>query len=240
MTDSIVVAIDGPSGVGKSTVARLVAEHLGIPYLETGAMYRALGLEILARKLDPVDREAVEELAEALKLEVHRRDDGSFQILLNGERLGRRIYTLEVSEITSRTSAYPGVRRRMRELQRLCTENQGGVLEGRDIGTRVVPETPFKFFLTASPEVRAERRWLQLRDAGDSIELEAVERDVRARDHRDSNRTDSPLHWDETYRVIDTGELSAHQVVEEILLSVRSRTESSGAVGGRTGTRNTD
>ncbi len=235
MSAPLIVAIDGPSGVGKSTVARVVAEYLGVPYLETGAMYRTLGLEVLERSVDPEDREAVETLAEELDLRVAAGDGGSFEIRLSGRPVGDRIYTLEVADATSKTSVYPGVRRRMRSIQRRCAREHGGVLEGRDIGTRVVPETPHKFFLTASPEVRAERRWLQLQDAGDDIELAAVEREVRERDYRDSNRKDSPLRWDDSYRVIDTGELSAHQVIETIVAHVRGADRRAGGPAGAGG-----
>lgn len=225
----MIVAIDGPSGVGKSTVARIVAERLDIPYLETGAMYRALGLDIVERGIDASDRDAVEAAARNLDLVVAPREDGRFEILVSGRPVGAKIYGMLVSEVTSKTSAYPGVRQRMRELQRRCTQATGGVLEGRDIGTRVVPDTPHKFFLTAAPEVRAERRWLQLRDAGEEIDLADVERDVRERDERDSTRRDSPLHWDETYTVVDTGEIAVHQVVEAILEQIESTNEAAGA-----------
>ncbi len=219
----MIIAIDGPSGVGKSTVARAVARELDLPYLETGAMYRALGLEVLERGIDPEDRVSVEELVGSLDLDLDQRPDGSFAILVGGEPVGARIYGLRVTDATSKISAYPAVREHLRHLQRTCAMDCGGVLEGRDIGTRVVPETPFKFFLTAAPGVRAERRWRQLQEAdGTSPELTAIEREVRERDERDSSRQDSPLRWDETYRIIDTGELSVDQVIAEILADVGS------------------
>lgn len=226
MNSALVIAIDGPSGVGKSTVARGVAERLGVPYLETGAMYRALGLEVVERGVPSADRSAVEALAAGLELDLRRTDDGAFEILVRGEPVGIRIYGLEVTEVTSQVSAYPGVRHRMRELQRACAGAHGGVLEGRDIGTRVVPETPFKFFLTAEPAIRAQRRWLQLSEAGaEGLDVAEIEREVRARDERDSNRDDSPLRYDETYRVIDTGELSVAEVIDEIVAEVEARSE---------------
>ncbi|MFQ5525191.1 MAG: (d)CMP kinase [Thermoanaerobaculia bacterium] len=225
-----VIAIDGPSGVGKSTVAQGVAERLRLPYLETGAMYRAVGLEVVEAGLDPDDRPAVEALAAELTLELNRTPGGAFEIRIHGEPVGIRIYGLRVTEVTSKISAYPGVRARMRELQRACANRNGGVLEGRDIGTRVVPETDFKYFLTADPQVRAERRWRQLTEAGAlDLEVADIEREVRSRDQRDSNRDDSPLRWDETYRVIDTGELAVAEVIEAIVSDVEERSpESSG------------
>lgn len=220
----MIVAIDGPSGVGKSTVARAVARRLDLPYLETGAMYRALGLEVLERAIDPEDRDAVEKLAAEVKIDLERLGDGSFAIRMNGEPVGGRIYGLAVTEVTSRISVYPGVREQMRRLQRACALVDGGVLEGRDIGTRVVPDTPLKFFLTADPEVRAERRWRQLQEAdGGGPSLAEIEREVRERDERDSSRADSPLRWDDSYRVIDTGELGVEDVIEEIVREIDSR-----------------
>ncbi|MCP4203003.1 MAG: (d)CMP kinase [bacterium] len=224
----MIIAIDGPSGVGKSTVARAVARELGLPYLETGAMYRALGLEVLERGIDPEDRDSVEDLAASFDLHLQPLEDGSFAIQVGGEPVGARIYGLRVTDATSKISAYPGVREQMRRLQRSCAMERGGVLEGRDIGTRVVPETPFKFFLTAAPEVRAERRWRQLRQAGvETPDLADIEREVRERDERDSSRDDSPLSWDETYRVIDTGELSVDEVIAEITTEVGSQPNAS-------------
>ena len=222
----MIIAIDGPSGVGKSTVARAIARELDLPYLETGAMYRALGLEVLERGIDPEDRRSVEALARAVSIELSRQPDGSYAIRIDGKEVAGRIYGPEVTEATSKISTYPGVRDQMRRLQRACAAAGGGVLEGRDIGTRVVPETPFKFFLTAEPEVRARRRWLQLEQArGELPDLAEIEREVRGRDERDSSRADSPLRWDETYRVIDTGELTIDQVIGEIVSDIEARRE---------------
>lgn len=213
----MIVAIDGPSGVGKSTVAHRLAQHLGIPYLETGAMYRALGLEVLRTGIDPDDREAVADLASALDMRLEPRGDGRLEVLLNGEPLGEQSREEGVSQVTSRVSTYPEVRRKMVALQRALTRESGAVLEGRDIGTRVFPETPFKFFLEAPLEVRVERRFKQLRESGqNALSTERVREEVTERDLRDTTRADSPLTLDSTYEQIDTGNLSADEVVEEI------------------------
>ena len=222
----LIVAIDGPSGVGKSTVARKVAERLGVPYLSTGAMYRALALEVLSSGLDPSDRTAVEGLVSSIELTL-KVEGHTLKVLVRGEDPGGRAYSLEVSQVTSQISTYGGVRQRMVELQRRGALRQGAVLEGRDIGTRVFPETPHKFFLEATPEVRAERRWLQLPEAArQEVDLSVVLQEVENRDERDSTRSESPLMRDATYTLIETDLLTAEQVAELIadtVLAVRNQ-----------------
>jgi cytidylate kinase len=216
--ETLIVAIDGPSGVGKSTVARKVAQRLGVPYLSTGAMYRALlALEVLASGTDPKDRAAVEELVRTVDLTLVV-DGSTLRVLVDGEDPGPRAYSLGVSQVTSRISAYSGVRELMVELQRRGAALQGAVLEGRDIGTRVFPETPNKFFLEASPDVRATRRWRQLPDAArEKVDRADVLREVLARDQRDSNRTESPLTRDSSYILIETDNRSAEEVADLIV-----------------------
>lgn len=214
----MIVAIDGPSGVGKSTVARRLAERLGIPYLETGAMYRALAFEVLRQDVDPDDAEAVSEVFAGLDLRLEPRLDGRLEVLLNGEPLGDRIRAPEVSEASSQVSVHPEVRRKMVILQRALAEETGAVLEGRDIGTKVFPKTPFKFFLEAPMEVRVERRFHQLQKGGQkSGSREEVLEEVTRRDLRDTTRADSPLTLDSTYHKVETGDLDVDQVVEEIV-----------------------
>lgn len=219
--DRLVVAIDGPSGVGKTTVARRVAEALGVPYLETGAMYRALGLEAVERGIDPDDAVAAGALAESVDVRVVPTSDGRLRVLVGGEDPGERLRTPAVSDATSRIAVHPEVRRRMVALQRRCAERWGGVVEGRDIGSRVFPDTPYKFFLDAPDDVRVERRRTQLVEGGAGGERGEVEAELRRRDDRDSRRVESPLTWDETYVIIDTGELTIDEVVERILAVVR-------------------
>jgi len=219
----VVVAIDGPSGAGKSTVAERVAGALGLPYLDTGAMYRALAYEVLEKGVDPADREAVENLAVSADLRLELSEDGALEVLLDGRRLDRAIRTAAVGEVTSRISAYPGVRLEMVRLQRRSAGPHGAVMEGRDIGTHVFPETPFKFFLDAPVEVRAERRYRQLREAGDTaVTREEIVAAVSSRDHRDSHRETSPLSRDSSYVVVETAGLTVEEVVEEIVRRVRA------------------
>ncbi len=214
----MIVAIDGPSGVGKSTVARRLAQRLGIPYLETGAMYRVLAFEVLRQGVDPDDPKAVTEVFAGLDLRLEPHQDGRLEVLLNGEPLGDRIREPEVSEASSQVSVHPEVRRKMVTLQRALAQETGAVLEGRDIGTKVFPETPFKFFLEAPMDVRVERRFNQLQRAGqNSGSREEVLEEVTRRDLRDTTRADSPLTMDATYHHIETGDLDVDEVVEEIV-----------------------
>ncbi len=210
----LVVGVGGPSGGGKSSVARRLAARLGLPYLETGAMYRALGLKVVEQGLDPEDRERVEAQAAELDLQLDLRNGGEIEVLLDGEVLGERVRTNEVSQATSRTAVYPGVRQRMVDLQRTFAEHNGAVLEGRDIGTRVFPATPFKFYLDAPLELRIERRFQQLRQSLPELTLQEVAAEVAQRDHRDSTRSASPLTLDSSYTRIDTAALSPDEVVE--------------------------
>lgn len=215
--DALIVAIDGPGGVGKSTVARAIARRLGIPYLETGAMYRAVGLKALEAGVSLDDEDAVERVAAELDLEMEVLADGATVIRLDGEPLGDRIRDESIAQAASRVATLPAVRRRMVELQRRFGGQAGGVLEGRDIGTKVFPTTPYKFFLDADPEVRLERRLGEHRSRGvDGADLEAVRRELAERDRRDSERADSPLTKDDSYVVVDTSELGVEQVVERL------------------------
>jgi len=211
-----IVAIDGPSGVGKTTTSKLVARELGLPHIDTGAMYRAIGLAALRQGIDVRDEVALEALASRTKIDFLPGD--SPRVLLEGEDVTHLIRTPEVSMAASDVSAVPGVRRVLVRLQQELGRRDGGVLEGRDIGTRVFPETPHKFFLTARPEVRARRRHAELLARGERTAFESVLADSLRRDEQDSTRADSPLTYDETYTVIDTSDLTIPEVVESIVL----------------------
>ncbi|MCZ7650796.1 MAG: (d)CMP kinase [Thermoanaerobaculia bacterium] len=218
----LVVAIDGPSGVGKSTTARGLARRLGIPYLDTGAMYRALALLVLRRGLDPGDREAVEALAASAPLGMRQRDDGQLEVLLDGEPVAGRIRAPEVSEATSRIAVYPRVRARMVALQREIAGREGGVLEGRDIGSQVLPGARFKFFLDAPLAVRVARRRLELAARGGAVDEAELAREIEERDRRDRARADSPLICTPGHIRIDTGPLDAEGVIARMLAFIRA------------------
>lgn len=217
---ALIVAIDGPSGVGKSTTSKLVARELGIPHIDTGAMYRAIGLAATRRGIDVFDAAALETLAANTNIEFVPGDHP--RVLLDGEDITHLIRTPEVSMAASHVSAVPAVRRILVRLQQELGHRNGGVLEGRDIGTKVFPETPHKFFLTAQPEVRAKRRYAELIEKGAEADYASVLADALRRDEQDSTRADSPLSHDETYTVLDTSELTIAEVVARIVERVRS------------------
>jgi cytidylate kinase len=225
LSQPLIVAIDGPSGVGKSTAARRLARRLGVPFLDTGAMYRAIGLKVLESGADPHDQPSVVAIAAGADVCLGRRDDGSFEVLLEGQPVEARIRTPEVGEATSAISAYPEVRQRMVRLQREAANQFGAVLEGRDIGTRVFPETPYKFFLDARSDVRFQRRFEELSAAGHSITLDQVVEEITGRDHRDSTRADSPLTRDDSYTFVDSSDLTIDEVVERMAGEIAGETD---------------
>ncbi|MGZ8780069.1 MAG: (d)CMP kinase [Thermoanaerobaculia bacterium] len=217
---ALIVAIDGPSGVGKSTTSKLVARALDIPHIDTGAMYRAIGLAAVRRGVDLNDGAALERLASAAIIEFVPGDPP--RVLLEGEDVTHLIRTPEISMAASHVSAASGVRRVLVRLQQELGRRDGGVLEGRDIGTKVFPETPHKFFLTARPEVRARRRYAELIARGEAADFDTVLAQSVRRDEQDSTRADSPLSFDESYTVVDTSDLTITEVVAAIVSAVRA------------------
>ncbi|MEM9290595.1 MAG: (d)CMP kinase [Acidobacteriota bacterium] len=223
---ALVVAIDGPAGVGKSTVARLLARRLGVPYLDTGAMYRAMGLKLLRAGEDPAARSAAARFAAETEISLRPDPHGNLRVLLDGEEVESQLRSPEVSSAASSVATHPEVRHRMVELQRAAGEVTGGVLEGRDIGTRVFPQTPHKFFLEAQMETRVARRFEQMKAKDPSLDLQALQQEMEERDHRDRNRSEAPLTYDETYHLVDTTELTIDQVVEAMAAQVEERLSS--------------
>ncbi|MEL7061070.1 MAG: (d)CMP kinase [Acidobacteriota bacterium] len=221
MSSTLIVAIDGPSGVGKSTVARQLAKRLRVPVLDTGAMYRAVALKMHQMEVDSDDGEAVERMLEDLDLELRPDADGGVEVRLDGLPVDQKIRTAEIADAASRVSRHSVVRRRMVELQRQVARRSGAVLEGRDIGTVVFPDTPHKFFLTARAEVRAERRHRELVASGKGGTFDDVHTDILRRDERDQQRTDSPLRVDDSYFEIDTSDLKPAEIVERMVGVIR-------------------
>jgi len=217
----IKIAIDGPAGAGKSTLARLLGEKLGIPYIDTGAIYRALALKAYRMGISEDDEENLAKLARELKIEF-KRDDRGMRVYLDGEDVSEAIRTPEITRLSSPVSKHPKVREALLELQRKLAEN-GGVMEGRDIGTVILPDADVKIFLTASAKVRAMRRYLELKEKGYEVNLEDLEREIEERDRRDSTRSVAPLRMAEDAILLNTDNLTIEEMVEEALRIIREK-----------------
>lgn len=220
-----VVAIDGPAGAGKTTVTRRVAARLGYLLVDTGAIYRSVALAAVRAGLGFDDVEAVGELARALAaregIRFESGEDGTQRVLLDGDDVSTAIRTQEIAEGASRVSAIGAVRAALLDMQRRAGAAGGVVLEGRDIGSVVFPDAEAKFFLTASVEVRAQRRKTELEARGERAELEVIAREVAARDERDSTRAVAPLTRAPDAMLVDSSSLGVDQVVERIVARVR-------------------
>ncbi|MBF7082021.1 (d)CMP kinase [Desulfallas sp. Bu1-1] len=223
MAHRIRIAIDGPAGAGKSTVARMVAEKLGYIYIDTGAMYRAVTLQALVDNINIHDAAALTGIAGRVDISLRLDEDGNTRIYLNNRDVTKEIRTPEVSGAVSLVSRVPGVRERMTMLQREMAARGGVVMEGRDIGTQVLPDAEAKFFLTASAEERARRRFAELKQSGYSINYDQVIRDINKRDEIDSGRAVAPLKPASDARIIDCSGMTVEQVVNLILSEVSGR-----------------
>ncbi len=228
---AIIIAIDGPSGAGKSTVAIRVAQQLSLPYLDTGAMYRAIGLLALRNGITPPfdssDVLSLEKLCSEDHLMVEA-EDGTTKVLLDGEDVSSKIRTMQSSEMASAVSTVPAVRRALVALQRRIGRLRGGVLEGRDIGSVVFPDAELKIFLTASEEERARRRVGDLEARGIEADFEAVLLQQRDRDHQDSSREDSPLTVASGACEVDSTGMTMDEVIETVLSELEESLDSSG------------
>ena len=200
------IAIDGPAGAGKSTIAKAVSAKLGFVYVDTGAMYRAMALYFLRKGIRP-DEEGV----------TISYEDGAQQVILNGENVSGLIRTEEVSQMASASSIYLPVREKLVELQKELARNENVIMDGRDIGTCVLPEADLKIYLTASTAVRAKRRYDELTEKGEPCSLEEIEKEIAERDYRDMHRENSPLKQAEDAVLVDTSGLTIDEVIGWIL-----------------------
>lgn len=223
----MIIAIDGPSGAGKSTLGKMLAKKFNLLYLDTGAMYRAVGLAVLRTEIDLNNEDKIIEIAVESDIELVGEAD-NLQVLLNGKDVSKEIRTNEVSQAASIVSGISEVRKNLVERQRKLGEssNTGAVLDGRDIGTVVFPNADIKFFLTAKPEARAKRRFDEDLEKGREISYEKTLAEINKRDERDVNREDSPLKIAENATVIDTSELNEQEVFEKMLEEVKKLQES--------------
>jgi cytidylate kinase len=222
-----IVTIDGPSGAGKSTISKLLASRLHYTYLDTGAMYRVVGLQVERSGLDLGEEGAREKLAQllaGLDLELAPGDEGKeTRAFLNGEDVSDAIRTPEMAMVASRASAEPEVRKKLTEMQRKIGNNGAIVAEGRDMGTIVFPDAMHKFFLDASPEERAKRRQKQLEESGQKIEFQELLAQIQKRDRDDSSRSLAPLHPAEDAVIIDSSEMNIDEVVSFMLAAVNGQ-----------------
>lgn len=222
LTEVMNIAVDGPAGSGKSTVCKLVAKRLGILYLDTGAMYRAIALKCIKENADYAEKSAVMRVLDKLNLKIEYKD-GRQVTLLDGVDVSEEIRTPQVSLIASYVSAYGFIRNKMVSLQREIAKKTSCILDGRDIGTNVLPDCKYKFYLTASAEIRAKRRFEEDKLKGNTQSYEAVLKDINERDFQDKNRAVAPLKQAVDAVVIDTSDMSIEQVVDAILNKIQEK-----------------
>ena len=216
------IAMDGPAGAGKSTIARKTAAKLGFIYVDTGAMYRAMALYFLRKGIDRGDEKAIEAACGEITISLEYRE-GVQKVFLNGEDVSGLIRTEEVSAMTSAVSVYSAVRQKLLELQRELARSENVIMDGRDIGTCVLPCAQTKIYLTAGSRVRAERRFKELEEKGEMCNLEEIEQDIIERDYRDMHRDIAPLKQAKDAVYIDSSRMSIDQVAQAIVDAARER-----------------
>ena len=210
------VAIDGPAGAGKSTIAKRIARRLGYIYVDTGAMYRAMAYYLIENQVDAADKEAIAAACQYADISICYQD-GEQVVLLNGENVNAYLRTEAVGNMASVSSAVPEVRKKLVELQQKLARETNVVMDGRDIGTVVLPDADVKVYLTASVETRAKRRFLELQEKGEPADLAKIAADIEDRDYRDMHRDISPLRQAEDATLVDSSDMTIDQVVERIL-----------------------
>ncbi|MCR5210668.1 MAG: (d)CMP kinase [Lachnospiraceae bacterium] len=218
------VAIDGPAGAGKSTIAKSLSKKLGVIYVDTGAMYRAMALYLIREGVSASDSAAISSKCNTADISI-RFENGEQQVVLNGENVNGLIRTEEVGNMASSSSPNPDVRKKLVELQRKLASEKSVVMDGRDIGTVVLPDAKVKIYLTASSAVRAKRRYDELTAKGEQCDLAKIEADIIERDHRDMTREISPLKQADDAVLVDTSDMSIDEVENRLLEIVKSKTE---------------
>ena len=211
------IAIDGPAGAGKSTIAKAVARELGYVYIDTGAMYRAVGLFCLDEAIALTDEARVSEAVRDIDITIAYDEEGAQQVFLNGTNVSTRIRTQQVGDAASTVSQYPAVREKMVKLQQSLAEHTSVVMDGRDIASKVLPNADTKIYLTASVEERARRRANELREKGELCDIAEVEAEIRARDDRDMHRQHSPLIQVPEAGLVDSATLTIDETIDRIL-----------------------
>lgn len=213
---SINIAIDGPAGAGKSTIAKLVAQKMNFVYVDTGAMYRAMGIYFVKRGISPEDENAISSACQDADISI-TYENGTQQVLLNGENVTELLRTEDAGKMASATSGYIAVRKKLVELQQKLAAKENVVMDGRDIGTVVLPKADLKIYLTASVETRAKRRFLELTEKGITCNIKEIEKDIEERDYRDMHRENSPLKKAEDAVYLDSSHMSIEEVAEMIM-----------------------
>ena len=221
---TISIAIDGPSGAGKSTLAHSVSARLGYVYVDTGALYRTIGYYIFSKNIDPKDEAAVAAQLPDIKVEMAHGEDGLQHMLLNGEDVTKEIRLPQISMYASAVSAHPSVRSFLLEMQRQLARTYNVIMDGRDIGTVVLPDADVKIFLTASLDARAQRRTLELEQRGTPQPFEAVKADIEQRDWNDTHRPTAPLKQAEDAVLLDTTELTFAESEAAIIKIIQEKT----------------
>ena len=219
---SINIAIDGPAGAGKSTIAKKLAQELGYVYVDTGAMYRAMAYYFLQQGIDKTDEAAINAAVDGADVTI-RYVDGAQQVLLNGEDVTGSLRSEQVGNMASNTSVYPAVRIKLVALQQKLAQTTDVIMDGRDIGTCVLPDAQVKIYLTASVGTRAKRRYDELVEKGEEPDLEKIEADIEERDYRDMHREMSPLRQADDAVLVDSSEMNIEQVVSAILEIVKEK-----------------